>query len=317
MLKKQIIQNFRNLPSGDAGSGKSSAMAKLVLDWAAQENCEEPKEEKPRTETGLERFEYTFLIELKDVDSDIPLEEIIIKQHELEVKQCHIKFILQNENPLILLDGYDEYNKSTNSDIDAIVSGKRGNSFIIITCRPEEYMDKQDRNKLDAEIQIRGLSDQRVHECAERYLNSKEKSQTLIDKANHAEIYELLKIPIVLLMMCVLYLQTEALPKTRTDIVWEIIQLYKERAAEKGHEIVDEMLYVLGELSWLALQKDTHQLFIMKVSLNIKYRLMKPTSPGQIPLVRQFRIFMQRTKLFIIINKLYLNTMKSKGITIA
>ena len=81
----------------------------------------------------------------------------------------------------------------------------------------------------------------------------------MITKAKAAGIDELLRIPDVLTMLCVLHVdENESLPETKTAIVWEIIQMYRERAKEKEHDITDEMLLVLGEVSWGALQKDTH-----------------------------------------------------------
>ena len=263
---------FCNLSSGDAGSGKSSAMAKMCLDWAQEENTQDCEE---KTTTGLERFEFTFLIQLKDVNSDISLEEVIIRQHNLDVKPSAIKFILQNTNSLIVLDGYDEYTKSTNHHIDEIVSGERESGFVLITTRSRDYMTKQDHDQMDGEVQFRGLSDESVIKYAQRYLDSKEKLNILIVKANEAEIHELLRIPIVLLLVCVVFLEEESLPKTKTDIVWKIIKMFRKRAAAKGHQIDDKVLFFLAELSWLALQKETQQLLINQVGLKIKYLMVK------------------------------------------
>ena len=49
--------------------------------------------------------------------------------------------------------------------------------------------------------------------------------------------------------------------------MWEIIQIYIKRAEEKGIPIEnpDELLRHLGELSYDASQRRTHQLLIKKV----------------------------------------------------
>ena len=44
-------------------------MVKLGLDWSAKENTEEPEGKSLKTDTGQERFEFVFLIQLKDVDT--------------------------------------------------------------------------------------------------------------------------------------------------------------------------------------------------------------------------------------------------------
>ena len=54
---------------------------------------------------------------------------------------------------------------------------------------------------------------------------TKLKSQDLIKKAKNRDIYGFLKIPILLLMVSVLYIETGSLPERRSDIMWEIIQI--------------------------------------------------------------------------------------------
>ena len=113
-----------------------------------------------------------------------------------------------------------------------------------------------------------------------RYIDNAEVSQQRADnedpaptsegfkkKAKKRGIYDLLRIPILLLMLSVLYIETGSLPERRSDIMWEIIQIYIKRAKEKGVPIEnpDELLCHLGELSYDASQRDTHRLLIKKV----------------------------------------------------
>ena len=68
--------------------------------------------------------------------------------------------------------------------------------------------------------------------------------------------------------MSVLYMENEKLPESKADAVRKLVEMYLRRAKEKGIELEDTegLLLTLGELSWDALQKDTHQLLIKKVS---------------------------------------------------
>ena len=101
------------------------------------------------TDSPLDQFQCTFLVLLKDVDSDIPLEDVIVEQHKLKVEPSMVKYILENTNCILILDGYDEYRKGTNRHIDERISGQSGKKgFVIITSRPGDYMKKQDRNKM-------------------------------------------------------------------------------------------------------------------------------------------------------------------------
>ena len=254
-------------------------MTKCVLDWVL---CNERKSKLKSTlsklfrsaSRGIEKFEFTFLIKLKRVNGNASLEKEIIEQHDLEADEDQIKSILKHCKTLLIFDGYDEYKKGTNSAIDAAISGKRGNSFVLITSRPD-HMDKKDKDKLDGEIQIRGLSKENIRLYIERYLGA-EKAESLITSAVRSRISQLLRIPIIALMLCILYEERKQLPRTQTEIIREIIQIYIKRAREKGVELPDEeeMFYVLGELSWLALQRKTHQLLIKKVINSVHQSLI-------------------------------------------
>ena len=72
-------------------------------------------------------------------------------------------------------------------------------------------------------------------------------------------------------MVSVLYIETGSLPERRSDIMWEIIQIYIKRAKEKGVPIEnpEKLLFHLGELSYNASQRHTHQLMIKKVSIQV------------------------------------------------
>ena len=279
---------FRNIISssftilGVAGSGKSSAAVNLALDWASNDESADSEARYEQTNTLREKFDFVFMIPLKNIDSDIPLERFIIQHYELEDKgiaEDEIKKILDSSKCLLVCDGYDEYKKGTNSAIDAAISSQNGHSFVLITSRPN-HIGWKDKKKLDGEIQIKGLSDESIEELVERYFDEPEVSQQggtnedpaptsegFKKKAKKRGIYGLLRIPMLLLMLSVLYVETGSLPERRSDIMWEIIQIYIKRAEEKGIPIEnpDELLRHLGELSYDASQRDTHQLLIKKV----------------------------------------------------
>ena len=246
------------------------------MDWA---------EDKAPPE--LQQFDFVFLITLRDVDSDIPIEELVIKQHKrMKVKRIppeKVKSILEGTvkcKVLMMLDGYDEYQKSTNTHINDAISDTIGDCFIIITSRPGDYMSKDDQDQMDGEIQIVGLSEASIQECASKYLQSEDRASDLLHQTKEAKISELLCIPIVLLMVCILYHEHQSLPSSKTDIVWKIITMCMDRSTlkhlgKKSSEIadLDELLDILGQLSLESLQRDTKKLLIQKV--RIKKSLVK------------------------------------------
>ena len=241
----------------------------LAMDWA---------EDKAPPE--LQQFDFVFLITLRDVDGNIPIEQLIIKQHRRmkarRVSAEKVKSILERTakcKVLLLFDGYDEYKKGTNTDIDDAISDTIGDCFVIVSSRPGDYMSKGDQDQMDGEIQIVGLSEESVEECAAKYLESEERASNLLKQTERAEIKALLRIPIVLLMVCILYHENQSLPSSKTDIVWNVIVMCIDRSTikhlgKKSSEIADleEMLDILGQLSWESLQRNTKQLLIRKVS---------------------------------------------------
>ena len=245
-------------------------MVKLALDWAKGNNRDTNQSDEHSPANILRnRFDSVFLVPLKHVNSDASLGKVILQEHELEDKvigQDEIKTIVNSPRTLLIFDGYDEYKKGTNSDIDAAISGKRGNSFVLITSRPDQ-LEKEDKRKLDAEIQNNGLSVGSIKECTQRYIEDEENTKDFLDKAMKQGLYGLLRVPILLIMMCVLYIQIGFLPKKRGQIVKVIVDMYILRAEERGvhFEDTDQMLLDLGELSYEASQRDTHQLLIKKV----------------------------------------------------
>ena len=251
-------------------------MAMLAMDWAEDDAA-----------SGLEDFDFVFLIQLSKVDSDVSLEELIIRQHSRlkskNVPRDQISAILQKKKVLLLFDGYDEYKKGTNTAIDDAITNTIGNCFVIVTSRPGDYMEKSDVDQMDGEIQITGLSEENIERCAAGYLQSLLAScsdnksadnacANLIKQAKQVGIDELLRIPIILLMVCVLYSNELSLPDTKTGIVWAIIKMCMDRSTlkhmgKKSSDIenIEDMLFILGELSWLALKRNSKQLLINKV----------------------------------------------------
>ena len=72
-------------------------------------------------------------------------------------------------------------------------------------------MDKKDKEKLDGEIQNRGLSPAKIALYIGKYLDE-EKAKSLIEAAERSDIEELLRIPIIALMLCILYDEEKQLP---------------------------------------------------------------------------------------------------------
>ncbi len=251
----------------------------------------------------LEHYQYTFLVQLRHIERDQSLAEAIIAQHrKLKVKRIRsadLQAILEGqteERVLLLIDGYDEYKKGMNEEIDNVIEDGIGNCHILITSRPGTHLDAI-RRFMSGQVKITGLSDKNIRKCAEHFLGSKEMMiamlKQIIEKSeiddtkpmsdtdwqkilphSHEQdnLYYLLKIPILLLMVCMIYKQNNSLPASKTQIIEKMIQLSISRTTLKTlgkrcEEIdgLEHLLCLLGELALKALQSDSLQLLIRQV----------------------------------------------------
>ena len=158
------------------------------------------------------------------------------------------------------------------------------NTFVILTSRPG-YVGKEWKNEMDGEVVIEGFNEENIQKCSKKYIGNKQKISAKFKQAEQAGIYKnnsepndsrsLLRVPIILLMICVIFEEKESLPKTSTETVRQIFELTIDRTVLKAFspgmyadvkEFQDALLCALGELSWNSLQGDEKQLLLKKVS---------------------------------------------------
>ena len=250
--------------------------------------------ESPNPNNPVNQFHFVFLLRLRDVDKISTLSELIISQHgKLEkADKEFIQSILEgktNHKVLLLLDGYDEYTPGSNQHIDRAIQHSIGNCFLILTSRPGSesegrtyiYVSKAIRDKMDGEVIIEGFNYKNIVKCSTQYLDSEEKSEAMLRQAKGTRIYDLLQVPIILLMICVVFSEYDSLPRTRTEIYDRVFEMVIDRTMMKTFpdmyadvkEWLEPLLYALGEFSWKALQEDVRQLLLKKVMASNKSKL--------------------------------------------
>ena len=193
-------------------------------------------------------FNFVFIIRLRKVDTNIPLAQVIIDQHEEldEEDKEYIEALLSRKSKqkvLLLLDGYDEYTAGTNKALDKAIESGIGKCFMILTSRPgtdsgdKTYVSKEIRDKMDGEVKIEGFNDDNKERFCTEYFESEEESQKLLQQAYEKlgmnRYDELLSTPIVLLMICALYEENKSLPDTRTRIYETVRELAMDRTTWK------------------------------------------------------------------------------------
>ena len=225
--------------------------------------------------SGLDKFDFVFMILLRFIDKASSLTQLIINQHVYleDIDPDFITFILKGKNNhrvLLLLDGYDEYTPGTNKDIDKVINQGVGKSFIVLTSRPG-FLDKNLKDKYNGNIIIQGLNNENIKFCSSKYLQSEEKSDKLLKQAKAAGIGDLLKVPIILLMTSMVYEERQMLPRKKTELVKTIVEMCVKRAtlkffSRKSYDVDSIQMLLLGKFSWQSLQNDVRQLAINKVS---------------------------------------------------
>ena len=255
--------------------GKTTTMKMLALEWA--ENQEEYPEECLAAEplrAKIPRFDCVFLVLMREIKNNISLEAIILEQHaELKanhVREEHIRSIVQGPDSsrvLLILDGYDEYCKGVNTDIDAAIHSEDKGYSLIVTARPGS-LNYSFRKQFEEEVKIKGFDEDNFKEYVRQHGRSEEDAKKLIGTGLSNE---LLRVPILLSMSCVFH-EEGSLPSRKIDIIHKMYRLVVDFSAQKYFgrkteqvENLTNCLDILGKLSWEALQGETRQLLINQV----------------------------------------------------
>ena len=263
---------------GKGGIGKSTATKYLAITWA------------DGTEGELEQFNFVFHIALKLVKDNSSIEDVILKQHSGlkagKVTPDEIKSILKEDTKnkvLLLLDGHDEYKVGRNTDIDeAIKKQQMWNCWLILTSREtEKTHDLQ--QYMDAEAEINGFDKKNIEsyiskvvpEDQTKDLLEQAVSVGLVHKVLGQLVYKndsILTVPILLHMICILFLGKRILPNSVLGIIQAIVDRCMDREAirakgEKAVKMADQALTRLGKLAWYGLNEPGKKLIFEKVSI--------------------------------------------------
>ena len=151
--------------------GKTASVAMLAVKYANKSD-------------EMKDFDFVFTIRLKYVDKSSSLPELIVKQHD-KLNSQHvgqIRAILEGKTKHkvgLLMDGYDEYKRGTNKEIDEAIESGIGSCFLLLTSRPG-YVEKDIQDRMDGEVRIDGFSSKKIRECCNLYLGSEEQTDKLL-----------------------------------------------------------------------------------------------------------------------------------------
>ena len=256
---------------GEGGIGKSCSFARLAFDWA--------KDQHP----AMREFKFVFLILLRHVKTNEPLENIIIAQHRNfkneGISPEQLKSVLKEQNILIMLDGLDEYRMKTNEAIDNLIQYNQDNLLILISSRPDEFLRPIKETSHEV-VRMTGFNETSIKQAGEHLLGAAAFKEFQC-QAEETVLFRLFYIPIILLMACAIFEDNQELPSTQTALFEQILFMLISRTMLKtqGKPVKDlkdldkmlspGLLVSLGKLAWNALKGKTDQLILFKVGFQI------------------------------------------------
>ena len=113
--------------------------------------------------------------------------------------------------------------------------------FYFLHAQPKEGKDftGKIRKKMDDEVVIEGFSEENILKCCSRYLGRKEARRFLEEVKKQADLYELLKVPIILLITSVLYKEDDkkSLPERETALYENLYEFLMDRSTFKSNHL--------------------------------------------------------------------------------
>ena len=226
----------RLLVYGRPGVGKTTFSKKTAFDWA-----------KKRKEI-LKKFDVVLLIklrdvcDLKDIRDVLRASKLLAGEEVVSVDDVY-EYILHNqENVLLILDGYDEYFCTGESPVLEIWKCARlTDVHVIITTRQE----KTDELRLPSDVQfeINGFqSDEQVRAFVRKVLGDEEKVEEFVTYLDQRHLRDLAEIPLLLLMLCTVWNKNyfEELPKSRAYICQNFVITLIHHAITKDTKAEEE-----------------------------------------------------------------------------
>ena len=261
----------RILVQGQTGIGKSTFVKKLLVDWV-----EVNKAAGDEQAAVLKNFELVVAVNLKEVSKCQSLKDVIrlsnvFAKEDKCMTENLVDYISNNqEKVLLIFDGYDEYRSGCDSEIYEIFSGNSLRSCcVLITTRISKADELRGSEDLHAEIT--GFSEVDREVFMRRFLNSEEASK-LEDHLYRRELGELAKVPLLLLLFCILWRegQSKSFPNSKTQLYVDIVQFilnhsHSKQTADKTRtkqyvelKSFKEILSEIGKVALQSLLKDDH-----------------------------------------------------------
>ncbi|XP_072031281.1 uncharacterized protein [Amphiura filiformis] len=264
--EKELVK--RILVRGKPGAGKSTAMSKLAYDWACK------KQDSP-----ISRFELVFAFAINEIDTDTDLVGIIQDQLLPDVSGEGLRAYLQSNasSVAILFDGYDEASADFHQ-CKAVRNVLRSKSLteacVIVTTRPNQVGTFCLNYGSYLQVEVKGFAENSRQKYVKKFMQNKERNssdcvRSFLDLlAKSTRLLQLSSIPIILSMLCLLWVESQTLPLSITALyTCVIMHLARHKYAkattddtydstEELKDWVDKVLFHIGEIAIIGLLED-------------------------------------------------------------
>ena len=225
---------------GEAGAGKTTFSKHLTSVW-----CESSTHPQFADVSVLEQFHYFFYVSCRFAKKEESILDMIANQLFDDEKMLKVAIhVLKNhpEDCFILIDGADEWEGSPTS-----ATGRRGDkaglpdmtgvadSVILITSRPWRFyaLSKKTQN-IFMRLKINGIKD--IGELTYRILerlkdpDPRQSSSKILDQVREKDMYELMEIPLILLIVLGSWVNDHSLHKSMCINYINMLQSFIRRA---------------------------------------------------------------------------------------
>ena len=263
----------RLLVRGKPGAGKSSTVSKLAYDWACNTQ-----------DSPISEFQLLFAITINQIETDTDFIDIIQDQLLPKISRQSLENFIQSNcsSICVLFDGYDEATKYFHqcNDIRNVLGSKwLADACVIVTTRPNEVGKFCQNYGPFTQVEVKGFSFNGRQKYVDKFFQMSEESESDISTGKKVSndsffdaigksrrLEQLSYIPIILSMLCMLWVEDANLPASVTSLYNEVIMhLAKHRFAKNTKDELDvssiqtwaeNVLFHIGKIAFEGLVED-------------------------------------------------------------